>query len=332
MGKIEAADEIPQCTNKREERKDLNTEIAEEAHRDHRDVRFKNSSEAERIADAEEFVGFGGGDAGVGGEAVEVVEAGAGGPGRKGGFAELGEAFLEAFEDFAGLGIARRNGAAGAGIAALEIYFADFEADYAALVFAEELIFPEGGDAVDFERGAEALADFVESDPRKTLRRWAEPLNHRFEGGGGDDGGAAGDGVVGEAVFGVADQNLLLEEDAEPFGGVIVGAGEGKGARGDFAAIAGDGEGDFAKVGRVGGADEMDRGGALAVHPLAVNGEEGPGAIEGEAAGEADAGFGDGDGVEGFDGVEADVDEVGRELRRGHGKSLAEDGSNEVMR
>jgi hypothetical protein len=51
----------------------------------------------EEIADAEEFVGFGGGDAGVGGEAVEVVEAGAWGPGRQGGFAELGEAFLEAF-------------------------------------------------------------------------------------------------------------------------------------------------------------------------------------------------------------------------------------------
>jgi len=63
--------------------------------------------------------------------------------------------FLEAFEDFAGLGIAGRDGTTGAWIAALEIYFADFEADYAAFVFAEELIFPEGGDAVDFERGAE---------------------------------------------------------------------------------------------------------------------------------------------------------------------------------
>ena len=52
---------------KREERKDLNTENAEEAHRDHRDVRFKNSSEAERIAYAEEFVGFAWCYAGVGG-------------------------------------------------------------------------------------------------------------------------------------------------------------------------------------------------------------------------------------------------------------------------
>jgi len=261
-----------------------------------------------------------------------VVEAGAGGPGREGGFTELVEVFLEAFEDFAGLGIARRNGAAGAGIAALEIYLADFEADYAALVFAEELIFPEGRDAVDFERGAEALADFVESDPRKTLRRWPEPLNYRFEGGGGDDGGAAGDGVVGEAVFGVADQDLLLEEDAEPFGGVFVGTREGEGSFGDFAAIAGDGEGDFAEVGGVGGADEMDGGGALAVHPLAVDGEEGPGAIEGEAAGGTDAGFGDGDGIERFDGVEADVDDVGRELRRGHFRSLAEERGKEVRK
>ena len=286
----------------------------------------------EGIAYAEEFVGFGGGDAGVGGKAVEVVEAGAGGPWRQGGLAVLGEAFLEAFEDFAGLGIAGRDGATGAGIAALEIYFADFEADHAAFVFAEELVFPESRHAVDFECGAEALAGFVERDSRKTLRRWAEPLNYRFERGGGDDGGAAGDRVVGETVFGIADDNLLIEEDAEPFGGVIVGAGEGEGAGGDFAAIAGDGEGDFAKIRGVGGADEMDGLGALAVDPFAVDGVEGPGTIEDQAAGGTDAGLGDGDGVERFDGVEADVDEVRGRLRRGHEESLAEERSNNALK
>jgi len=43
---------------------DLNTEDAEE---EHREVQIENSGEAEWIAYAEEFVGFGGGDAGVGG-------------------------------------------------------------------------------------------------------------------------------------------------------------------------------------------------------------------------------------------------------------------------
>ena len=105
-----------------------------------------------------------------------MVEAGAGGPGRESGFAELSEAFLEAFEDFAGLRIAGRDGATGAGIAALEVYVADFEADYAAFVFAEELIFPEGGDAVDLERCAETLADFVGRDAGETLRRGAKPF------------------------------------------------------------------------------------------------------------------------------------------------------------
>jgi len=261
-----------------------------------------------------------------------VVEAGAGGPGRQGGFAELVEAFLEAFEDFAGLGIAGRDGAAGAGIAALEIYFADFEADHAALVFAEELIFPEGRDAIYFQRGAEALAGFVNRDAGESLGRWPKPIRDGFERGGGDDCGAVGDGVVGETIFGAADQDLLLEEDAEPFGGVFVGAGEREGARGDFASVAGDGEGDFAEVGGVCGADQVDGGSALAVDPFAVDGVEGPGAIEGEAAGGADAGFGDGDRVEGFDGMKADVDEARGRLRRGHGESLAEDGSNEVKR
>jgi len=175
-----------------------------------------------------------------------VVKAGTGGPGRERGFAELGEAFLEAFEDFASLGIAGRDWAAGAGIAALEIYFTDFEADHAALVFAEELIFPEGRDAADFQSGAEALAGFIYRDAGEALGRWPKPIRDGFERGGGDDGGAVGDGVVGETVFGVADEDLLLEEDAEPFGGIFIGAGEGEGARGNFAAIAGDGEGDFA--------------------------------------------------------------------------------------
>jgi len=134
-----------------------------------------------------------------------VVEAGAGGPGRQSGFAELGEAFLEAFEDFAGERIAGWDGAAGAGVAALEIYFADFEADYAAFVFAEELVFPESGDAIYFQSGAKALAGFIDIESRESLRRGAEPLGHGFEGGGGDDGGAASDGVVGKAAFGISD-------------------------------------------------------------------------------------------------------------------------------
>jgi len=261
-----------------------------------------------------------------------VVEAGAGGPGRQSGFAELGEAFLEAFEDFAGEGIAGRDGAAGARIAALEIDFADFEADYAAFVFAEELIFPEGRDPIYFQSGAKALAGFINGDTRKTLRCGAEPFGDGFEGGGGDDGGAAGDGVIGETVLGVANDDLLVEEDTEPFGGILVSAGESEGAGGNFAAIAGDGEGDFAEVGGVIGADEMNGGRALAVDPFPVDGIEGPGAVEGEAAGGADAGIGDVDGVERFDGVKTDVDEVRGRLRRRHAESLAEERRNEVMR
>jgi len=146
---------------------------------------------------------------------------------------------LEAVEVFSGERIAGRDGTTGAGIAALEIYFADFEADYAAFVFAEELVFPEGGDAVDFQCGAEALAGFVECDAGETLGQrgkpfvpQGKPLGDGLQRGGGDDGGAACNGIVGKTVFGVADDDLLIEEDAEPFGGVIVGFGEGEGARG----------------------------------------------------------------------------------------------------
>ncbi len=100
---------------------------------------------------------------------------------------------------------------------------------------------------------------------------------------------------------------MLLEEHAEPFGGVIVGFGKREGVRGNVAAITGDGEGDAAKIGRVSGADQVDGGSALAVDPAAVHGIEGPGTIEFEAAGGADAGLGDGDGIERFDGMETEI-------------------------
>ena len=76
-----------------------------------------------------------------------------------------------------------------------------------------------------------------------------------MEGSGGDDGGAVGDGVVGEAAFGMAHDDLLLEENAEPFCGFLVGFGKSKGAGGNAAAVAGDRECDGADVGGIGGAD-----------------------------------------------------------------------------
>jgi len=67
----------------------------------------------------------------------------------------------------------------------------------------------------------------------------------------------------------------------------------------------------------------MDGGSALAIDPLAVDGVEGPGAVVFEAPGRADAGCGNGDGVEGFDGVESDVGK-NRTGKGGHGKSLTQ--------
>ncbi len=310
--------------------------------------------------EAEEFARFGGGESGVGRETIKMVETGAGGPGGKGGFALTGEVLLEAVEILAGLGITRRDGAASAGVAAFKVDFADGEADNAPFVFAEELVFPEGGQPfaesgplradIQFERGAEPLADVVQreaGEPLEARRKpfatqgtafetrskpfgprsnsvgaWGKPVSYGLEGGGGDDGGAVGDGVVGETSFGIADDDLLLEEDGEPLGGVFVIGGEGEGACGNVAAIVGDGEGDGGKVGGISGADEMDRRSALAVDPFAVDSIEGPGAIKGEATRRGDAGFGDVDRIKRFDWMKANVGESGSD---GHGEILAEE-------
>jgi hypothetical protein len=116
----------------------------------------------ERIAQAQKFTRFAGGDARVGGQAVVVVEAGFGRPRRNMRAAVIAEDFLEAGDDFSGARVARRHRAARAGIAALELDFADAEAHGAAFFFAEELILPERGYPFDLERGAETLARFVE--------------------------------------------------------------------------------------------------------------------------------------------------------------------------
>ena len=76
-------------------------------------------------------------------------------PGRQMGAALLGEMFLKADDVGAGVGISRGNGAADAWVAAFKGDFADMETDYATKFRAEELVFPEGWDAVEFESGAE---------------------------------------------------------------------------------------------------------------------------------------------------------------------------------
>lgn len=195
--------------------------------------------EDQGIALAEEFGGFGGGDSGVRRQAIKMVEARARGVWWEGEFAELNETFLEAVVGLAGVGITGGDGAAGAGIAPFKVYGADAEADYVALVFGEESIFPEGGGAIDFEGSAEAEAGFFEGEAGK-------PIANGLQSRGGNDGRAVGDGVVGKAVRGIADDDLLIEENAKPFGGVFVSLREVEGARGNAAPIVGDGEGDGA--------------------------------------------------------------------------------------
>ena len=198
--------------------------------------------------------------------------------------AELSEEFLKAVVGDAGVGIASWDGAAGAGVATFKTYFADAEADYVAGIIGEELIFPEGGNAVDLERSTKAETGFADGDARK-------PLADGLESGSRDDSGAVGDGIVWKAIWGVADDDLLVEENAEPFGGVFVGLREGESAGRNIATIFGDGESDGAKVGRVVGSDEVNDGCALGVDPLTIDGVEGPGTVVGESTRGPDDGF-----------------------------------------
>jgi len=213
----------------------------------------------------------------------------------------MGEALLKAVEIDAGERIARRDGATCTRIAALEGYFANSEANNAPFIFAEELVFPEGGDAIKLESRAETHPDALK-------RKAGKPSGDGLEGSGGDDGGAVGDGVVRKTIERRANDDLLLKEDAEPFGGFFVFTGKREGAGRDFASIGGDREGDEGKIRGIICADEMDDGSTLTVDPFAVNGVECPSTIEGEATGGGDGGFADRNRIERFNGVKADVD------------------------
>ena len=102
-----------------------------------------------------------------------------------------------------------------------------------------------------------------------------------------------------------------------------MGFGEGEGARGNAAAITGNGKSDGAEVRGVLGANEVDGGSTLAVDPFAVEGVESPDAIESESSGGANASFRDGNGIKGFDGMEAN-ERKGRNKERGrHEKSVS---------
>jgi len=131
-------------------------------HREKRRPKGQPLQKRDRIADAEEFAGFGTGDAGVGGQAVEMVEARGGGVGGERFLAHGAELFLEGGEFFGGFRVARRDGAAGAGVGAFEGDFADAEAARVVFFGGEELVFPECRDAGEFESGAEAAAGLVE--------------------------------------------------------------------------------------------------------------------------------------------------------------------------
>src|SRR5258707_3672662 len=264
-----------------------------------------------------------------------MVEAGGWGPGRQSLAAQVAETFLEAGAFGGGLRVATRNGAAGAGVAALEVHFADAEAHHAAFVFAVELIFPERGQvsvgtrsfrgdfrpgnlsAIDFERGAKAPARAVD-------RQAGEPVADGSQRRGGNNRGAAGDGVVRKTFARVAHQDLLLEIDAEPFRGVFRAAGEGKCSRWNIAAIAGNRQRNGAEIRRIARADQMHRGGAFAADPAPVDGEERPGAVMLESAARSAARLGHRNRIERLDRMQSNAREPRQHRLTLHAKIVAQ--------
>src|SRR5262249_38857033 len=155
--------------------------------------------------------------------------------------AKLAEEFCEAGPVFSGAWIARRNGTAGAGIAAFKRDFADFETHDVIFIGSEELVFPKRRYTFDLECGAEAFARFIQRDS-------GEPVADRLQGSGGDDRGAGSEAVVGKAFARVADDDRLLEIVAEPLCGFLRFGRELDANRLNAAVIFGSGEADAREI------------------------------------------------------------------------------------
>jgi hypothetical protein len=273
-----------------------------------------------RVAEAEDFTALGAGDAGVDGESVEVIEANGGRPRRQLRVAQVDEAFLEATVRDAGLRFARGNWTARARVTALEGHITDLEPHHIALALGEEPIFPEwrqgfgrarGAACIDFERGAETPARFVE-------RHAGKPAANSLERGCGNNCWSGGQAVVWKSFARVADLNGLLEVHAEPFRGAFGVAGKGEALSRDAAPVSGNREGHGIDVRRICRADEVHSGGALAIDPAAVDGVKSPDAIKFEAAIGPNAGFVHGDRIERFDGMQTYIREARRCFLRVH--------------
>src|SRR5947208_6798423 len=167
---------------------------------------------AERVAHAQDTTKFRSGHAGVGGQAVVVVEARFRRPGREIGATKIGEALLETGDDLSCTRVARGNGTTSARIAAFEIHFANAESDGAAFFFAKEMVFPKRRYVIDFQRGAEALARFVDVH---AIKQFA----YSVQSGRGNDGRAVGDVVVGETFGRIANGDGLPEKSGKRWRG-----------------------------------------------------------------------------------------------------------------
>src|SRR5580704_4268188 len=109
----------------------------------------------------------------------------------------------------------------------------------------------------------------------------------------------------------MANHDGVAQEFAEPFGRGNGGSRECQCCTRDVPAVIWNGEGDTCEAGIVRGAYEMQRGGAGGVDQAAIEGIDGPGAVELEAASGTYGGCADFYGVEGFDGMDLDADQAG---------------------
>jgi len=247
-------------------------------------------------------------------------------PGRQMGAPLLREMFLKADDVGAGVRIACGDGAADARVAAFKSDFADVETDYAAKFSPEELVFPEWRHTIELQSGAETQTGFREGHAGEPF---ADGLKRRR----GDYRWAVGDEIVGNTGGIVANHDGVAQIFGEPIGGGDGVIGERECGDRNVATVTWNGEGDAGEVRRIRGANQVQRCDAGSGNQSAVEGIDGPGAVELEAAGGAYWGGGNFYGVERFDGMDLDAGQARKYWLRFHAITLTEWGEpSRVMR
>jgi hypothetical protein len=257
------------------------------------------SQKGNPVADGEGFVSLFH-DVGIHRQSIKMVESLARCPGGQAGLAVVGKGSLEVRGGVAREGVTGGYDAALARVDAIKHDIANDKADGGTIV-AEQLVFPEGGHAIDFQVGAKALTGICEGQV------WI-PGGDGLQGGSADQGWPRRLGVIREAVDRILLQGDRLVKIAAHPG--FEGGGWAMEVKGCVIHLPLQSAGEVATIGRIGSPQSLNGRRALGVDDALLRVNQGIGAIAPQSSAGQHHGLGHRDPIQRLNGKQIDAGKI----------------------